>query len=84
MSQGPCASHTFRACATCPRANSLSNGIFYCNPTLTPPQARNGMRAQLAADTAAEQQLPGSVAGAWKWALRKQIWDFMEENDIAR
>lgn len=57
---------------------------MYCNLTLTLPQARNGMRAQLAADTAAEQQLPGSVAGAWKWALRKQMWDYMEENDIAR
>ncbi|KXZ45032.1 hypothetical protein GPECTOR_59g640 [Gonium pectorale] len=47
-------------------------------------QARDTMRSQLAADSAAEAALPGSVAGAWKWALRKQIWDYMEENDIAR
>ncbi|GIL93346.1 hypothetical protein Vretifemale_20758, partial [Volvox reticuliferus] len=47
-------------------------------------QARDGMRAQLARDEASERSLPGSVAGAWKWALRKQIWDFMEATDIAR
>jgi hypothetical protein len=42
------------------------------------------MRAQLVHDEAVEDELPGSVAGAWKWALRKQMWDFMEANDIAR
>ena len=21
---------------------------------------------------------------AWKWAIRKEMWDYMEENDIAR
>lgn len=47
-------------------------------------QARDGMRAKLQADTASEQRLPGSLAGAWKWEVRKRIWDFMEANDIAR
>ncbi|KAG2443222.1 hypothetical protein HYH02_009295 [Chlamydomonas schloesseri] len=39
---------------------------------------------QLARDASAEAAAPGSVAGAWKWAIRKKIWDYMEENDIAR
>ncbi|KAL4440528.1 hypothetical protein ABPG75_003529 [Micractinium tetrahymenae] len=26
---------------------------------------------------------PGPLAGAWKWAIRKQIWDLLEENDLA-
>ncbi|KAG2443221.1 hypothetical protein HYH02_009295 [Chlamydomonas schloesseri] len=47
-------------------------------------QARDGMRTQLARDASAEAAAPGSVAGAWKWAIRKKIWDYMEENDIAR
>ncbi|PNH05245.1 Methenyltetrahydrofolate synthase domain-containing protein, partial [Tetrabaena socialis] len=39
---------------------------------------------ELAQDAASEEQLPGNVAGAWKWALRKEMWDYMEANDIAR
>ncbi|VEU37178.1 unnamed protein product [Pseudo-nitzschia multistriata] len=26
----------------------------------------------------------GELRSPWKWVLRKRIWDFMEENDIAR
>lgn len=42
------------------------------------------MRTQLARDSTAEAAAPGSVAGAWKWEIRKKIWDYMEANDIAR
>lgn len=38
-------------------------------------------QAQVAA--AAEEAAPGSVAGAWKWEIRKRIWDMMEETNIA-
>lgn len=34
--------------------------------------------------TTVEQQAPGSAAGAWKWAIRKRMWDYMEANNIAR
>lgn len=30
-----------------------------------------------------EEAAPGSVAGAWKWEIRKQIWDLLEERDLA-
>ncbi|KAG2497259.1 hypothetical protein HYH03_004843 [Edaphochlamys debaryana] len=62
-------------------------------------QARAAMRSQLAAVEAAAAgsaasspagegggPAPASAGGpgAWKWGLRKQVWDFMEANDIAR
>jgi hypothetical protein len=50
----------------------------------TPMQARDGMRVESQAAEAAEQQLPGSKEGAWKWEVRKRMWDYMEANDIAR
>lgn len=42
------------------------------------------MKTKAATVAAAEAQLPGSAAGAWKWEIRKRIWDYMEANDIAR
>lgn len=42
------------------------------------------MISKAAADTASEATAPGSKEGAWKWAIRKKMWDYMEENDIAR
>ena len=42
------------------------------------------MITKAASDVAAETALPGSKEGAWKWELRKKMWDYMEENDIAR
>ncbi len=47
-------------------------------------QARNAMVAKAAVEQAAETSTPGAKEGAWKWALRKQIWDYMEENNIAK
>eukprot|EP00879_Flechtneria_rotunda_P025703 GHRR01027340.1.p1 GENE.GHRR01027340.1~~GHRR01027340.1.p1 ORF type:complete len:257 (+),score=52.43 GHRR01027340.1:165-935(+) len=47
-------------------------------------QARDAMTSQAAAETAAEAAAPGSKDGAWKWAIRKRIWDYMEESNIAR
>jgi len=38
-------------------------------------QAREGAKAQASAP-----QGPG----AWKWQYRKQMWDYMEAEDIAR
>jgi 5-formyltetrahydrofolate cyclo-ligase len=40
-----------------------------------------GARSQLVA--AAEAAAPGSVQGAWKWELRKRIWDMLEDLDLA-
>jgi 5-formyltetrahydrofolate cyclo-ligase len=42
------------------------------------------MISKAAVESAAEAAAPGSKEGAWKWAIRKQIWDYMEENDVAR
>jgi hypothetical protein len=42
------------------------------------------MIAVAASDGAAEAVAPGSKEGAWKWALRQQMWDYMEEHNIAR
>lgn len=42
------------------------------------------MVSKAVAESAAETAAPGSKEGAWKWAIRKQMWDFMEEHDIAR
>ncbi|GMH36991.1 hypothetical protein BSKO_04864 [Bryopsis sp. KO-2023] len=47
-------------------------------------KARQSMQTQAATIESVEEAAPGSVAGAWKWAIRKRVWDFMEENNIAR
>lgn len=41
------------------------------------------MGDQAQAAGAAEAAAPGSVAGAWKWEIRKRIWDMLEEQDLA-
>lgn len=43
-------------------------------------QARGAMAAQAAADAAAG----GSKPGAWKWVVRKHVWDEMEASGVAR
>lgn len=45
---------------------------------------RRDMIAKASAEEIMETQEPGSVAGAWKWAIRKKIWDMMEEKNYAR
>jgi hypothetical protein len=40
--------------------------------------------ARAVAESTQEAALPGSKEGAWKWALRQRMWDYMEEHDIAR
>jgi 5-formyltetrahydrofolate cyclo-ligase len=42
------------------------------------------MVVKASSEAAAEASLPGSKEGAWKWALRTRVWDYMEANDIAR
>jgi 5-formyltetrahydrofolate cyclo-ligase len=42
------------------------------------------MISKAQSDGAADAALPGSKEGAWKWELRKKMWDYMEENNIAR
>ncbi|PSC72008.1 5-formyltetrahydrofolate cyclo-ligase [Micractinium conductrix] len=42
------------------------------------------MRERSEAESSAEDAgSPGPPAGAWKWAIRKQIWDLLEERDLA-
>lgn len=41
-------------------------------------QARSSMKVQAAVEGALEIEAPGSQAGAWKWAIRKKMWDYME------
>ena len=45
-------------------------------------QAREGMRTKAA--TVAAAGGASAAPGAWKWDIRKRIWDYMEANDIAR
>lgn len=42
------------------------------------------MKARYEEVAGAEVEMPGSRAGAWKWEIRKRLWDYMESNDIAR
>lgn len=58
-----------------------SHPVMRVGPSL---QARDAMIAQAAVEGAAESALPGSKAGAWKWAIRKAMWDKMEAQNIAR
>ncbi|KAI8468018.1 MAG: 5-formyltetrahydrofolate cyclo-ligase family-domain-containing protein [Monoraphidium minutum] len=44
-------------------------------------QARSKMIRKAELDLSAP---PGSKEGAWKWEMRKAMWDFMEGNNIAR
>jgi len=50
----------------------------------SPPQARSAMINKAALESAEESAAPGSKEGAWKWAIRKKMWDYMEEHDVAR
>ena len=53
--------------------------------SLRPAQARDVMKATFAAQSQAVQAAEAAAPpGTWKWAIRKSIWDYMEENDIAR
>lgn len=47
-------------------------------------RARTAAAAQAASEAAAEATAPGSREGAWKWGLRKRMWDHMEATDVAR
>jgi len=40
--------------------------------------------AELSKKGAAGKVVVGELRSPWKWELRKRIWDYMEENDIAR
>jgi len=42
------------------------------------------MISKAALESAEESVAPGSKEGAWKWAIRKKMWDYMEEHDVAR
>ena len=53
-------------------------------------EAESGAEAAAAAAAAASSTAAGTAEqalppppGAWKWEIRKQIWDMMEENDIS-
>mmetsp|Transcript_87135 Transcript_87135/g.182354 ORF Transcript_87135/g.182354 Transcript_87135/m.182354 type:complete len:404 (-) Transcript_87135:21-1232(-) len=46
-------------------------------------EARDRMRAHMAAVEEAEASGRTGDRGSWKWAIRKRIWDYMEEHDIA-
>jgi 5-formyltetrahydrofolate cyclo-ligase len=39
----------------------------------------------MVAKAAADQAEPPGLRkeGAWKWEMRKRVWDYMEANDIA-
>mmetsp|Transcript_21384 Transcript_21384/g.42461 ORF Transcript_21384/g.42461 Transcript_21384/m.42461 type:complete len:437 (+) Transcript_21384:182-1492(+) len=41
------------------------------------------MTRLLEADSAAASSSTGPASKVWKWRLRKRIWDYMEDNDIA-
>jgi 5-formyltetrahydrofolate cyclo-ligase len=46
--------------------------------------AMERMREVSAAESAAAEVQPEAAPpGAWKWEIRKQIWDMMEEQDLA-
>ena len=47
-------------------------------------EARKAMEGVAEIQQAAEEELPGSVAGAWKWAIRQHVWDTLEAKNIAR
>eukprot|EP00877_Chromochloris_zofingiensis_P004127 jgi/Chrzof1/13715/Cz08g09090.t1 len=47
-------------------------------------QARTAMQAQATSESAVEAEVPGSAPGAWKWDIRKKMWNYMEDNNIAR
>lgn len=45
--------------------------------------ARERMKEHMQAVAEAEARGETGDRGAWKWAIRKRVWDFMEANDIA-
>ena len=51
------------------------------------PGSRAGVRpirTDLIIDLNDETPAGAALSQAWKWEIRKRIWDYMEENDIAR
>lgn len=47
-------------------------------------QAMAAMAAKSESESSMEEAAPQAAPpGAWKWAIRKQIWDLMEEQDLA-
>ena len=46
--------------------------------------SREAMRAQAAAAERDEAAREAEKPGAWKWAIRKRIWDRLEKEDLAR
>jgi len=47
-------------------------------------QAMAAMAAKSESESSMEEAAPEAAPpGAWKWAIRKQIWDMMEEQDLA-
>jgi 5-formyltetrahydrofolate cyclo-ligase len=45
--------------------------------------ARSRMNEHMKAVAEAEDRGETGDRGAWKWAIRKRVWDYMEANDIA-
>jgi 5-formyltetrahydrofolate cyclo-ligase len=45
---------------------------------------RETMAQKYEVEAEEEAAAPGSKAGAWKWEIRKRIWDMMEEKNIAQ
>jgi len=45
--------------------------------------ARDQMMQHMKAVEEAEERGETGDRGSWKWAIRKRVWDFMEQNDIA-
>merc|ERR1719229_288626 len=46
-------------------------------------EARDPMAAHMKAVEDAEARGETGDRGSWKWAIRKRVWDYMEEHDIA-
>ena len=47
-------------------------------------QAMAAMAAKSESESSMEEAAPEAAPpGAWKWAIRKQIWDLLEERDLA-
>ncbi len=44
-------------------------------PCVWRTQVRKQMTEQAEAVSRVEAEEPGSVRGAWKWDIRKQVWD---------
>jgi len=64
-----------------PQSTNAYNSAYNSERLRKDALARQAMKDKMAADSEAP---PGSTAGAWKWAIRRKIWDYMEENNIAQ